>query len=465
MSDAPTSGSLIAGKYRVLGELGSGGMGSLLEAEHPVLKRTVAIKLVRGRGGAQAFRRLIQEAEAAQALHSEHVVRVFDVGYHDDAPYIVMEKLEGADLATLLEDGPLPLQEAVDCVLEACVGLAEAHALGIVHRDIKPANLFSTRGGQKRLVKVLDFGISKQIHLDSDEADPASTAPNQMLGSPYFMSPEQLRNPRKVDARTDVWSLGVTLYNLLTARHPFEGPAVSEVTAAVFTDQPRDIREHRGDLPDGIVTAIANCLEKRADDRTPSVRALTEAIVPFAGKRGRLAADRVATLSEASPPDPTPRERAPRSLEVTATDAGLSATLPADRAADAGSAREASGASHAGRRGRALPVLLAAGAALAVVSAWFVNRDVPVETTARPPAASASSEMATVSEVPAPASSPAPPAPEMAAPKPGKLGSAPRVVRASAPAKKLLPHASASTSAAPAPPPPRVDIDGVPIVE
>lgn len=465
MSDSPPIGSLIAGKYRVLRELGSGGMGSLLEAEHPVLKRTIAIKLVRGRTSAQAFRRLIQEAEAAQALHSEHVVRVFDVGYHDDAPYIVMERLKGSDLATVLEEGPLAIEEAIDCVLEACVGLAEAHALGIVHRDIKPANLFLTSGGgQKRVVKVLDFGISKQVHLESNEADPASTAPNQMLGSPYFMSPEQLRNPTKVDARTDVWALGVTLYNLLTGEHPFQGPTVSEVTAAVFTDEPRDIREHRADLPEELCTAIAACLEKRAGERTPSVRAFADAIVAFAGKRGRLATERIATLSEIATAEPAIRERAPRSLEVTATDAGLSATLPADstREPSVGS-RVATDDGHASKRAWQVSALFGSGLVVVFISWWVIrpNAEPVVGVGSSPPANVAAASPS--AEVPVLSSKPMGLSPRPSAPaRTEKVTVVAKPRAAPVAAKKAAPSASISS---PPPPPPRVDIDGIPIVE
>jgi serine/threonine-protein kinase len=461
MSDSTPIGSLIAGKYRVLRELGSGGMGSLVEAEHPVLKRTVAIKLVRGRTSAQAFRRLIQEAEAAQALHSEHVVRVFDVGYHADAPYIVMERLVGSDLASMLEDGPFAIEDAVDCVLEACVGIAEAHALGIVHRDVKPANLFLTRGGgQKRVVKVLDFGISKQLDLESDEADPATTAPNQMLGSPYFMSPEQLRNPAKVDGRTDVWALGVTLYNLLTGELPFEGPTVSEVTGAVFTDEPRDIREHRADLPDALVAAISACLVKRAGERTPNVRALAEAIVPFAGKRGRMAAERITTLSEEAPAEPPVRERPSRSLEVTATDAGLSATLPADAVSQrAPSTDSNTGPGEPAPRGWRVPALAASAAAALLVSWWFL-RPTPTPTPAAGATPSTKSEVAPPAPDAAPVVVPTTRAPSESVTTAAK----PKVRRTQPPSK---PRASASASAAPPEPAPspRVDIDGIPIVE
>jgi eukaryotic-like serine/threonine-protein kinase len=462
MSDTPPIGSLIAGKYRVLRELGSGGMGSLVEAEHPVLKRTVAIKLVRGRSSPQAFRRLIREAEAAQALHSEHVVRVYDVGYHDDAPYIVMERLEGSDLASMLDDGPFEIEEAVDSVLEACVGLAEAHALGIVHRDIKPANLFLTKSAQKRLVKVLDFGISKQLAVESDEADPGSTAPNQMLGSPYFMSPEQLRNPRKVDARSDVWSLGVTLYNLLTTSHPFEGPTVSEVTAAVFTDEPRSIREHRDDLPDGLCDAISAALQKRADLRTPSVKAFADGLVPFAGKRGRLAAERVSTLSDGTTNDvPVPR-RPSRAQEVTATDAGLSATLPAESTDLPSSSARVTPHQTRAKRGWKWPAVVAVGT-LSTLAFWVLR---PVSGT---PVAGSSSTL--------PKSESRAEAAPAAAPKLAVVASAreeekpaapptqkPKPPRSQAPLSR--PAASTSASSVPvAPPPPRVDIDGVPIVE
>src|SRR5262249_27215765 len=146
-------------------------------------------------------------------------------------------------------EGPLSVERAVDSVLEACVAVSEAHALGIIHRDLKPANLFLAQTATQSIVKVLDFGISKTLEPAGDD-DPEKTDEHTVLGSPYYMSPEQIRNPSNVDGRTDVWALAVTLYHMLTGEHPFPGGSVREVTAAIFTDAPRDPRDIRPELPE-----------------------------------------------------------------------------------------------------------------------------------------------------------------------------------------------------------------------
>ncbi|MFS8068038.1 MAG: serine/threonine-protein kinase, partial [Byssovorax sp.] len=210
------SGELIAGKYRVDRVLGAGGMGTVFAATHVVLGQRVAIKRMHPEriGRHNAGPRFLREARAAARLRSQHVARVIDVGVLEDgAPFIVMEHLDGEDLAALVDRrGALPVAEAVEYVLQAAEAIAEAHAAGIVHRDLKPENLFlSFDLAGAPCIKVLDFGISKLL---GDEL--ALTRAAVAVGTPLYMSPEQMVSSRDVDSRTDLWSLGVVLYELVT---------------------------------------------------------------------------------------------------------------------------------------------------------------------------------------------------------------------------------------------------------
>jgi serine/threonine-protein kinase len=432
---APAPGTVIAEKYRVVGVIGSGGMGCLVKAEHLLMKKPVAIKFVLASRSGSARQRLIREARAAQALSSENVVRVFDLGVHEGAPYIVMELLEGADLAAqLAARGPLAIDAAVDVVLEACVGVSEAHALGIIHRDIKPANLFATA----RLVKVLDFGISKVPESVLDE-DCAKTSESDVLGTPFYASPEQLRNPANVDARTDVWALAVTLFHLLSGEHPFPGSTPREVMAAIFADAPTKLEKLRPEVPEDLCAAIAAALTKRPEQRTPTVAAFVQALLPHASKRGRLAGERIAAMETGAPvvvPIPNAPERA-----LGNTDAGVCSTLPETQEPPASILKSAASRMRSG-----VPLAAVFVIAGLVGAGWLMRRAQVVEshmarTVAAPPLTMKS---AAPKKTAATASAPAPPPPS----KPTS--------RASRPAP--------SASAVP-PPEPRRDIDGVPIVE
>ena len=270
---------MLDGRYLLTREIAAGAMGRVFEAEHVVLGRRVAIKLASSRPSPRVCQRMLQEARVVQRLTGEHVVRIFDVGFLGGLPYIVMELLEGSDLARLVASrGPLPVPEAVGYVLQAAAGIAEAHAAGVIHRDVKPANLFLTRGG---VVKLIDFGISK---LAEPLPSVSLTEERALLGSPRYMSPEQLRNPVRVDERSDVWSLGVTLFHLLSGAHPFEGDTLNEVSASIFVDRPRDLGELRADVPARLRRAIAATLAKRPEDRTPSVAAFAASLQGFERK-------------------------------------------------------------------------------------------------------------------------------------------------------------------------------------
>ncbi|AUX30807.1 protein kinase [Sorangium cellulosum] len=281
------SGQIIRGKYRLERVLGTGGMGVVIAARHLRLEEPVAIKLLHSwlAQRPDAIERFLREARAASRLTSDHVVRVFDVDLLESgAPFIVMEYLEGMDLRALLgERGPLPIGEAVSYVLDTCEAISEAHALGIVHRDLKPQNLFVARrrDGSVRL-KVLDFGISKIVPTPGATGDGFITSTDVMLGSPLYMAPEQLGSPRAVDARVDIWALGVVLYQLLTARMPFEGGSFFETASAIVHGEPVPPRALRDDIPEDLEATILRCLEKEPERRLGTVAALAGAIAPHA---------------------------------------------------------------------------------------------------------------------------------------------------------------------------------------
>jgi serine/threonine-protein kinase len=312
MTALPEPGSRIAGKYVVERELGAGAVGIVYSATHEELRQRVAIKLLR-EAAPVASLRMLHEARATVALQSDHVVRVMDVGRDDGRVFLVMEQLEGSDLASLLRArGRLPAAEAVDYVLQACAGVAEAHARGIVHRDLKPSNLFLThRADGSPLVKVLDFGVSKS----SDPGEPnepgernvlegSLTGTFELLGSPLYMSPEQVRGAKNVDHRTDIWSLGVILFRLLSGQPPLGGAAtsVSGALASVVGDEAARLRELVPDVPRELEAVVNHCLAKSPGERFASVAELATALAPFGTQDGRAAVVRLVRDRAVLPP-------------------------------------------------------------------------------------------------------------------------------------------------------------------
>lgn len=281
-------GQELVGKYRIERVLGSGAMGVVVEAHHLELEQSVAVKFLypecaRANDGAERFRR---EARAAARIKSDHVARVLDMGTLEEggAPFIVMEYLRGKDLSAELEErGWLPVGEAVTYVLEACEAVAEAHRHGIVHRDLKPANLFlaeQERGG--RMVKVLDFGISK---MTVNGHQPSLTDTSALMGSPAYMSPEQLESSRNVDGRADIWSLGVILHELLMGEVPFEGESMPQLVRSILGGQRSSLTERNASLAE-LDAVVAKCLRLPREERFDDVPALCEALQPFRDWRG-----------------------------------------------------------------------------------------------------------------------------------------------------------------------------------
>jgi hypothetical protein len=281
-------GDILAGKYRVDKVLGAGGMGIVVAARHLQLDTRVAIKFLLPElaQSGDAVSRFAREARAAVKITGEHVARVLDVGtLESGSPYMVMEYLDGIDLsAWLRRHGPLPIEQAVDFVLQACVAVGEAHSLGIVHRDLKPANLFCIRRAGQLLVKVLDFGISKEHALGGLGG---ATQTGMLMGSPLYMSPEQMMSAKDVDARSDIWALGIILQELVGGSCPFQGDTLPEICTKVAMGNPIPLRVARPDAPAAFEAVILKCLSKDRNARYANVGELAEALVPFGPARGR----------------------------------------------------------------------------------------------------------------------------------------------------------------------------------
>jgi serine/threonine protein kinase len=303
--ELPGPGEIVGDKYEIERVLGAGGMGAVVAARHKTLGQKVAIKflLPRMTRTAGAHERFLREARASVGILSQHVARVLDVGTleKNGAPYIVMEHLEGSDLKQILVDRErLDAEVAADWMIQACEAIAEAHQLGIVHRDLKPANLFVARHADgSPLIKVLDFGISKATTTNPDSV-PDLTKTDTMLGSPAYMSPEQVKSPKEVDHRTDVWALGVILYEALSGQLPFDGETVPALSARICMDTPESLAKLAPNTPAEIVRVVERCLEKDPGKRYSGVAELARALLPFAPPSSRAIVERLGRMTSSA---------------------------------------------------------------------------------------------------------------------------------------------------------------------
>ncbi|MFT3770962.1 MAG: protein kinase [Minicystis sp.] len=323
----PAAGEVIAERYVVEDVLGSGGMGLVVAARHVQLGQPLAIKFLYPEMAARAevVARFMREARATASIQSEHVARVYDVGtLPSGAPYMVMERLVGSDLEKVAKTrGPLPIAETVGYVLEACEAIAEAHAQGIVHRDLKTANIFvAQRPDGTTTVKVLDFGISKMTDSAVGLTGTATT-----LGSPSYISPEQIQSTKSVDHRTDIWALGVILHRSLTGSWPFDAEQILGVLRKILEDPAPPLRSLRPDAPEALEAAVLRCLEKSLDRRTRDVADLAIELLPFAPPGAQGSVERIvkalrgpgATVTAPATHDPLPfSETMPVSMELEA---------------------------------------------------------------------------------------------------------------------------------------------------
>lgn len=287
-------GTRLIGKYEIVRQIGRGGFGLVYEALHLGLRVPVAIKVLRSdsRQHPQTLERFRREAWTSAQIASPHVVRVMDVDVlQDGSPFIVMELLRGHDLETELNvRGRLPLREAVGYVLQAASAIAEAHARGVVHRDLKPNNLFLVEQGGIRSIKVLDFGLSKIA------SELSVTKTSSQLGTPLYMSPEQIRSAKHTDARSDIWSLGVILYRMLALRTPFDGQTVTDLMVEILGQPPPELTRVAPNVPPELARVVMRTLCKDPADRYRSVAELASALAPF-GPPGAFVATGAAPVS------------------------------------------------------------------------------------------------------------------------------------------------------------------------
>jgi len=280
-SESLATGMVIAGKYVVERTLGRGGMGAVYVASHATTGKRMAMKVLLPEfvHNADLVGRFLREAQVMGRLQHRHVVDVFDVGRDGDILFIVMELLEGKPLSDLLHDATLTLEEALLVLVRAMEGVSAAHDHGVVHRDLKPDNIFVCVGASGRLddPRVLDFGISK---LDDGTAQQL-TRSGVAMGTPYYMSIEQLSGQRDLDQRVDVYALGVILYEAISGTPPYVADSVSALAIRVITTQATHLGELRPDLPPGLAEVVMRAIARNRDDRYRSVRALIEALRPF----------------------------------------------------------------------------------------------------------------------------------------------------------------------------------------
>lgn len=313
-------GVLIAGKYEVIEEIATGGMGVVYLAQQAGLNRTVAIKLMRSSvaGCVDAAIRFTREARIAAQLASPHIVSVLDIGLTDDGlPFIVMEHLKGHDLEEhLTKNGPLAFDEAIGLFRQICRGLYEAHNHGIVHRDLKPGNIFlvSESGGYRAVL--LDFGVSKQ----ASQSEVGLTQTGMVMGSPRYMSPEQLADSKSVDHRSDIWSLGVILYEIIAGTPPYKSTTLVHLVTEILQGTPQPLRELRPDVPASLAAIVKRCMRREPEHRFESADALSQAL---SGSQGSSLVPTNLSLPIPVVPTPAPASKRLRVALIGGTLTGL----------------------------------------------------------------------------------------------------------------------------------------------
>lgn len=298
-------GDVIAGKYRIDKIIGEGGMGVVAAATHLELRDLVALKFLRKEviANKPLVARFANEARAAVKLKSEHVARTIDVGATaEGVPFIVMEYLSGQDLGEVLDKkNVLPVTLTIEYMIQACEALAEAHARGIVHQDIKPANIFLVERDGLQYVKVLDFGISKAALAGTTAEELKAMETGELMGSPTYMSPEQLKSGGEIDRRADVWSMGVLMFELLTGQTPFDSHLpLPELLGKILSDPLRKVRSLRPEVPEEIEKAILRCLEKDKTKRFQNTAEFALALLPFAPRRSRVVVERAISVAKSA---------------------------------------------------------------------------------------------------------------------------------------------------------------------
>lgn len=377
----PVAGMLVADRYRLVSPLGQGGMGSVWQAEHEGLRSAVAVKLLNPSiaDNPDMLDRFMREAQSAAALRSTHVVQVFDYGVHAGMPFIAMELLAGESLGARLQRGVLPVSELAWIYTHVSRAIQKAHELGIVHRDLKPDNLFIVRDGDLDIAKVLDFGIAKVIDGTGLSQSSGNTRTGAVLGTPYYMSPEQARGNRDVDFRSDLWAMGIIAFEALTGALPFVSTALGDLVIKICT-QPTPTASALAAVPSGFDDWFMKACHKEPLSRFGSMREQNEALQRVLGRSGAVVADVGAQLRrelgvafsefETLSSEPPPNTISVRTPRHTTNSTPIEVTAP--------------------RRPRSARPLVAAGVVTgATMLGWLTLRDKDVESNVEAPAGSA----------------------------------------------------------------------------
>ncbi len=420
----PQADLVVADRFRLVRELGRGGMGSVWLAHHLQLGIPCAVKFIESAAVTEDARaRFATEARAAAALRSPNVVQVLDTGTWDDMPYIAMELLEGEELSKRLERmTKLPPRVVLELVSQAARALTKAHGLGIVHRDLKPDNLFLVRDEDRDLVKILDFGIAKFI---DPLAAGVQTRTGSVMGTPYYMSPEQAKGVKAIDHRSDVWSLGVIVYECLTGFRPFDSDSLGDLILRIVSYPIPTVRERAPELPEAIEVFWQRASAREPSERYGSVRELVDGLAAALGEAPAAGSARESMVSMPGVSDGLPPAQRP----VTLGDAARTVQTPPPAK---GKGLVVGGALVAG-------VLLASGVGFVVMRSGPAGESAPAASVAAPEPKSTAPTPADPPPTPAPAgeSSAAPQAP--AAPSASAAPPANPTAKVPHPAKPAVP--------------------------